>query len=771
MATEHTPYQVFFATQGVDPGLARVRSFHTREGLSVSFVAELEIEIPGTDIDPHAWLLSRAQVVMARQSDGAVLRRLSGLVTRVLERATALGDRQRVSLTVESPLAALKLITDHRLFQDMTTEGIARILLEEAGLDGAEVAFRLSGSYAKREVCTQFGETSFDFLSRILEEDGIFYFFEFDEAGSLLVFADASSALAKAATPEVVFRPESTLAAQEAVASIAEVERVRPAKVTLRDHDFKRPSLDLTAEAADEAPLGRELYDYPGRYVDPAEGRRRAAAFLDALRTEARCIRCVGGTSALLPGHTFALTGAPAGDLDRTWVVRELEQRWEDRAGAADAQGARGPGRGAAPADDPGGALDVDLTRLTSTFTALPEDAVLRPSRRTPRAAVPGPQIAKVRGPAGSEIHCDEHGRVKVSFVWDRRSTQDERSSAWVRVGQQFLSGALAIPRVGWEVLVDFEDGDPDRPIVVGRVYNAIFAPPYKLPDGKTMTGLKSLSTPGGGGSNEIRMEDAAGSEQVMVHAQKDANIAVANDRDEKIAVHESRVVGANQSVSIGADQTVDIGAASELQVAGVQQWEVGASRTKTVSGDEKVDIKGARSLTIGGSHTQLTPMSTSITTAGSLSETVGGSCVEVAALSASMAVAGAASVSVGAAKIEAAASGRSELTVGAHASTVGGALITAAGGDVNVGVGGAKATTVGGIWAAAAGGDVQLTASSALSILVGGAVALNAGKIVLKVGGSNVTVANGAVSIKSKTIKLIATGPHAELAPMVEDK
>lgn len=744
MATEPSPYAVLFATEGVAPELARVRSLSTREGLSVSFEATLTAEIPGADLDPSAWIMRPATVVFAREADGFVLRRLTGVVTRVREQATSRGDKQRVTVVVESPLAPLKLVTDYRIFQGLSADEIAKQLLDEAGVDPARVSFRLSEQHPKREVCTQHGETSFDFLSRVLEEDGIFYFFEFTEEGTTTVFADSAAALASSSTEEVRFHGGHGFAAGQFISSVTEVARARPSKVTLRDHDFKRPSLRLEATAQADGALGRELYDYPGRYTEVAEGERRAAAILDALKAEASFIRCTGNVASLVPGHTFKLVDAPAPELEREWAVRDLEQRWEDTEG----QG-----------------------RLTSVVIALPTGAPLRPSRRAPRAVVPGPQIAKVRGPSGSEIHCDEHGRVKVSFVWDRRSTQDDKSSAWVRVGQMFMSGALAIPRAGWEVLVDFEDGDPDRPIIVGRVYNAIFSPPYKLPDGKTMSALKSQTSPGGGGANEIRMEDSAGSEQVMIHAQKDMNLVVANNRAATVAASEGRVVGSNQDVSIGAGQTVQIGAASELAITGSQRVTVGGSRSKTVGADEKVDVTGARSLSIGGSHTQLTPMSASITTAGSLSEVVGGSCIEAAGMSVSTAVAGAASINVGGAKLEVAASGKSETTLGAHASTIGGALIAAAGGDVNVGVGGVKATTVGGVWAANAGEDVQLTASSSLSILVGGAFALNAAKIVLKVGGSNVTVANGAVSIKSRTIKLIATGPHAELAPMIEDK
>ena len=260
-----------------------------------------------------------------------------------------------------------------------------------------------------------------------------------------------------------------------------------------------------------------------------------------------------------------------------------------------------------------------------------------------------------VTGPRGQEIHCDESGRVKVRFPWDRRASHDDQSSAWIRVGQMHSSGSVAIPRVGWEVAVEFEDGDPDRLIVVGRVYNGRYGPPYALPGHKTVSTLQSASTPGGAGCNEIRMDDGGGAEQVHVFAQKDQNVNVANNKTEKVITDTTMGVGANYTLKVGANETVKIGANLEHVVGAAQTWSVGAARTKTVSGGETITVKGDRSLSIGGSHTTMTPMSVSNSTPASLSETIGGSCLEAAALGVGMMAAGTVSVSVGAAKIEAA--------------------------------------------------------------------------------------------------------------------
>ncbi|WP_438014607.1 type VI secretion system tip protein TssI/VgrG [Sorangium sp. So ce315] len=742
-------HQAFFATEGLPPELARVRSIVAHEGLSFSYQVEVELDLSAPDVDPGGWIGANATAMIAA-GEGGVPRLFCGLVTRVRERASR-SEAHRIAVTLESPLAVLRWTTDYRIFQEQTTQEIVTVLLEERGLDASRCRWRLSGSYPKREVCTQFGEDTFTFVSRILEEDGIFYFHEHGDDGAIVVFGDSGAAYTKAQpSAEVPFRPESGLTSGYAITALALFERARPAKVTLRDHDFKRPALDLEATASGKAPLGREHYDYPGRYVDPAEGARRARIRLEALEAASQGARGAGTVTSLAPGHAVTLTDVPEQALEGEWVVREIEHVWEDAPAA-------------------GASLGAGSYR--NRFHLLPKDLPFRPPASAPECDVPGPQLAIVTGPAGEEIHTDAFGRVKVQFPWDRRGNGDEKSSCWVRVAQMHSSGSVAIPRVGWEVVVDFEGGDPDRPIVLGRVYNGKYGPPYKLPDSKTQSALQSSSSPGGGGHNEIRMEDGGGNEHVHVHAEKDLNVVVANNKTEKVANVATLGVGSNHKQTVGANATLDVGAQEDIEIGGSQTISVGASRTETVSSDEKVDIKGSRSLTIGGSHTTMTPMSVSASTPASFSETVGGSAVEAAALGVGMAVAGVASITVGGAEIAACATGASSFTLGAHATTVGGAFISASGKDVAINVGGAKATTVGGVWAAQAGGDIAISSGSTLNITVGGALSMNAASIALKVGGSNVTISAGSVVIKSSTIKLTATGPQPELAPMVADK
>jgi type VI secretion system secreted protein VgrG len=738
-------HQVFFTAEGLAPGVGRVRSLVAHEGLSRCYEIEIEIELALDGFDPAAWI---GQPALARvvKSDGTILRRFGGIVTRVRERASV-ASPSRFTVKLESPLSLLCLLTDHRIFQEQTTKDIVATLLEERGIGADAVEWRLQESYPKREVCTQFGETTFAFVSRLLEEDGIFYFHEHGEAATKIVFGDSSSAYTKTEpADEIPFRTESGLVSESAILEMAELSELRPAKVTLTDHDFKKPALTLESTASSQAPLGREHYDFPGRYVDPNEGKRRAQVRLDAMAAAGTGVRGASSAFSLTPGHTFKPIEMNDSTLDKEWVVRDIEHVWDDTPSRA--------------------------SSYENRFSALAKDTVFRPPASAPEADVPGPQLAIVTGPAGEEIHTDEFGRVKVRFPWDRRGTTDDKSSSWVRVAQMHSSGSVAIPRVGWEVLVDFEGGDPDRPIVLGRLYNGKYTPPYQLPASKTQSALQSSSTPGGGGQNEIRMEDGSGGEHIHVRAQKDMNVAVANNKTEKVTTSATLGVGSNHTSTIGANSTLKVGAQDELEVGGAQTLAIGAARSETLSGDEKIDVKGSRTLTIGAGHTTMTPMAVSASTPASFSETVGGSAIEAAALGVGMAVAGTASITVGGAVIAACATGATSLTVGAQASTVGGAFISASGKDVGMTVGGAKATTVGGAWVVNAGADVLISTKSTLNITVGGALAFTgASSVVLKVGGSTVTLSGGAVAIKSSTIKLIATGPQPELAPMVEDK
>jgi type VI secretion system secreted protein VgrG len=739
-------YDVAFSAEGVDAGLLRVIRVLASDEISAPYEVSVELFFDVGDLNSAALLRKNAAVNFFRTTDGAIIRTFAGIVTRVRESAKRFEGKQRVELTLESPLHIVGLYSDYRIYQQMTTKDIVSAIL--GGLGITTVDWRLSGSYPTREVCTQFGENTLAFISRLLEEDGIFYFFEQGASGPLLVFGDSASSWSKTQpSDQITYNEASGQLGDDAIVELVERARIRPSKVTLRDHDFKKPTLDLTSKAESTAPFSREDYDYPGRYILSSEGDRRAKLRLDGLVADAAGVMARSCAFGLTAGHTFTLSNAPDPSFDQQWVVRGIRHEWSDlhRTGG---------------------------TKYTNAAHLLPTSQTYRPPMRTPRPIVPGPQTAEVAGPAGQEIFPDEYGRVKVIFPWDRYATGDDKSSCWVRVGQIHTSGSCVVPRIGWEVLVEFEDGDPDKPVIVGRMYNGKYTPPYPLPDHKTMSAMTSQVSPGGAGQNEIRMDDTTGSEQINVQAEKDLNTVTGNNRDEKVTNNQKCGVTVDQTVSIGSNQSLSVSAGTNRLVGGAQKWSVGASRTKTVGGDEKVSVKGSRTTTIGASHTIMTPMTDDVSTSGNFTETIGGSCMEMAVLEVGGAVAGSASVTIGAVKLELSATGKADNTIGAKATTVGGAFVNAAGKDVSFGVKGAKATTVGGAWMANAGGTVTLSAKSAVNITVGGAVALTAAsKLVLKVGGSSVSLSGGAVVFQSDSVQITASAVLAETAPMPASK
>ncbi|MFS8069951.1 MAG: type VI secretion system tip protein TssI/VgrG, partial [Byssovorax sp.] len=360
---------------------------------------------------------------------------------------------------------------DCRIFQELTAKEIIQKVLEGAGLT-SDTDFRLAvqGSHAVREYCVQYRESDWAFVSRLMEEEGIYYFFEHLADKHLLTIVDKLSAHVPIAGESTIkFRPSlGALSKGEHVHRFHYAEEIRSGKVTIRDYDFKKPGLKLESAEAGASFADLEVYDHPGDYVLPATGDALATLRLQ----ERTSLRKVGeGESAcerLIPGSTFTLSEHGREALNRAYLVTRIEHE------------------GAEPAMAESGA---EVTRYENRFEVIPDDVPFRPALTTPRPTVKGVQSAIVVGPAGEEIYTDEHGRVKVQFFWDRLGKKDDKSSCWIRVSQVWAGegwGAMHIPRINQEVLVDFFEGDPDRPIITGRVYHGTNVPPYALPANKT---------------------------------------------------------------------------------------------------------------------------------------------------------------------------------------------------------------------------------------------------------------------------------------------
>jgi type VI secretion system secreted protein VgrG len=490
-------------------------------------------------------------------------------------------------ITVAPAAYRLALRRDQRIFQELSVPDIVKQVMTEAGLDAPRLA--LQGSYSPREYCVQYHETDWNFVCRLLESEGIAFYFEQSESGHLMVLVDAPEGFAPiAGQAQVVFRPPAdALVSGEHIHAFRFAVDLRSGKVTLRDYDFHRPNLTLEGAFQGSVHTDLELYDYPGDFQAPPAGSALATVRQGEEDTPRKLGDGTGNCPRLAAGCTFELADHPADDLNARYLLTRVFHRGNDPLMFSGAE--------SEPAYE-------------NEFEAIPANVPYRPTRLAFHPRIYGIQTAKVVGPAGEEIHVDEHGRIKVQFHWDRKGKNDEHSSCWMRVAQAWAGtawGAMFIPRIGHEVVVSFLEGDPDRPLVTGSVYHGVNVPPYALPADKTKSTVKSNSSPGGGGFNELRFEDRKGSEEVFLHAEKDWTIEVKHDksqhvgRDETLAVDRNRqaTVGVNEIEKVGVDRTVNIGA-NHTEV-------VGANLTLTVGGAIGMTVGGAMAVTLGGAFTQ----------------------------------------------------------------------------------------------------------------------------------------------------------------------
>jgi type VI secretion system secreted protein VgrG len=445
---------------------------------------------------------------------------------------------------------------DCRVFQNKTVPAIFQEVCQQAGFTDFRLA--LSGTYDPWEYCVQFRETDFNFLSRLFEQEGIFYYFEHSDSRHVLVLSDDVAQLASApGYDSVPYWPPSgmdTLYERDHLAAWSFQKSFHPGTYATREFDFKAPSPVLAGTSSISRaynPARFEVFDFPSLAAiqTSAAVERVAKIRVQELQCAQMVARGSGDAVGLATGRLFVLASHPRADLNMRYLIRSTAI---DMSNNSYFGGGGGTGGGGAP------------TQFTIAIEALDAREPYRPSRSTPKPLVHGLQTALVVGPKGTEIYTDEFGRVKVQFHWDRQGKLDENSSCWMRVGQAWAGrnwGAVQIPRVGQEVIVSFLDGDPDRPVIIGSVYNGSNKPPYPLPANKTQSGVKSRSSMDGtsGNFNEIRFEDKKGSEQLYMQAEKDHEVLIKNDAKTS--------VGNNMTLTVSKDQTVDIGGAQVTKV------------------------------------------------------------------------------------------------------------------------------------------------------------------------------------------------------------
>ncbi len=544
---------------------------------------------------------------------------------------------------------------NYRMHQQISEPDIVLKMLQEWGIK--PVVQYDKGAYKKRKYRVQYNESDYAFVCRMLEDAGITFYFKQGDDETQLVLSDAPHSNPKR-EPSLPFKDDTSLTNavhKEFVTGVRMGQRVRPGKYTMRDHDYRKPpTYNLKSEAAKGLAIEEKLerFQYvPGAFLfgsdsgdatptaddkgkartDEKEAKILAQKRLDAKRGSARTATFETNAHDLAPGVVMGVTGHGHGALgdDKTFLVVEASI-----SGTASGEWSQ---------------------HCEVRGTEIP----FRPELQTPRPKTQGVESATVVGPAGEEIHCDEFGRVRVHFHWDRESKMDDNSSCWIHVSQSWGGagyGGTNLPRIGQEVIVDFLGGDPDRPIIVGRVYTNLQKTPYKLPDNKTQSGWKSNSTGGGGGYNEIMFEDAKGKELVNMQAEKDLkklvkhdeSVTIGNDRTKQVGhddalvvghdrtrqvVHDemvqighdrTRLVGNNESVTVGVNRTKTIGSNETLTVGKNQNEKIGKNRSVKVGKNHDEKIGKNKSLQVGGMSTEMVALAKTETVGLASAETVG---------------------------------------------------------------------------------------------------------------------------------------------------
>jgi type VI secretion system secreted protein VgrG len=710
MATQSLIYQLTLGGHTLD-----VREVKGREAISEPFRFELALTVPeGVELDPEQMVKSEAALLLVRDS---ATRRIDGVVSELFV-TRSLSGQPDLELVLE-PRFALSVFRSnvkaylHKKVPDIVSEVLAEL--------GVSFELRLGASYDVRPYTVQCRETDFHFVSRLLEEEGIFYFFA---EGGVMVIGDGPAAYdAVGVVP--FLQPSGMDRNDEAVWALGEHASASVAKVSLRDWSADAPSMPMDVQAAGPTPAGPEFYDYPGEYDEPAAGQRIATLTAESFACASAGVVGKSRVAAFAAGRTFTVQdapeGAPRGEFALTSVNHEFHR---ERGG-----------------------FSVD-------FEALDAATSYRPPRVHTEPLLPNPFTGIVTGPPGADIHTDELGRVKVHFMWDRLQPLDDTCSHWIPVLQDNTGHSVGIPRIGWEVLVGFMEGDPDRPVVLGRLYNAEDTFPVELPGWKTRTKLKSLSSPGRDGTNEIELEDLAGREHIRVFAEKDQNVVIANDKTERILVNELRSVANDESIDIGVNNTITANSQATLTVQGEQTVTIGGDSKRMTARNETEKIDGNNTLTIGGMHMRRVGSSDSVQ-ATTLNEQVGGAILEASLKSNSVGGSIGMSTVVGGAIIELAKEAKSEAASKARAETVGGVVFTKAKEDVKIEAGKIRATTVGGALKVDAKKDMVLVGTEKISIesLTQEHVAVD--DVTLKVGDSVVTMKEDLIKVVSGTISI----------------
>jgi type VI secretion system secreted protein VgrG len=554
------------------------------EALSQLFAYELEMLSADHAIAAES-LIGRNVKVVINSEDGKA-RPIHGMVAQFRAGPLVGRDLRQYSAQIVPWLWYLAHTTDCRIFQNLSVPEIIEEVFKTFGFTDYQLSVP-RGDYSKREFCVQYRETALNFVSRLMEEVGIFYFFRHEKDRHVLVIADSNVSFKPLPDQQLIYAPGNLQSGH--ITQWEHAYDFRPGRWAQKDFDFEKPSSDLTTTEKTVLKLRHaeafERYDYPGGYIDKSLGTKLTRTLMEAEEAAYHAVRGTGNYPCLDIGGKFTLVSHPCEDESKAYVIRRVRH---------EARNTNYLDQGSVP------------SRYDNSFEAILFDVKFRPLRVTERPFVHGPQTAMVVGPPGEKIFTDKHGRVRLQFHWDRYGKHDDKSSCWIRVSQAWAGhgwGGVNLPHVGHEVVVSFLEGDPDRPLVTGRVYNGDNAKTMEMPANKTQSGLKDHS------GNEILMEGKSGAQDIRVHAVKDMHVTVDNDREMHVKAHLKETIDKGQEVTIakGYKETITEGATSTISdgltstVNGTWDSKVNGKFTESVTGGEERTISSGRKLTVTG--------------------------------------------------------------------------------------------------------------------------------------------------------------------------
>ncbi|WP_372437673.1 type VI secretion system tip protein VgrG [Pseudomonas chlororaphis subsp. aureofaciens] len=530
-------------------GDLQVLSFEGIEGISQPFRFDLELVSENPDLDLETLLHKQAFLAFDPTALNGGGSGIHGQIYRVAQ-----GDagkrltRYKVSLVPQ--LAYLEHRTNQRIYQQMSAPKIIALILEEHGIQGNAYQFQLGTPCPDRDYCVQYDETDLHFIQRLCEEEGLHYHFQHSPQGHLLVFGDDQTVFPKLGQPTAYIQGSGMVADEPVIKGFNLRLETRTSRTTRRDYDFEKPRLQLEAAYKPEAESAEpdlEDYDYPGRFTDRARGKFLSQRALERHRADYQQAEGWGDQTRLVSGHFLELSEHPRSEWNDLWLLTHIVHEGKQPQVLEESV-----------TSDTTDNKDDFHQGYRNRFLATPWQVFYRPALNHPKPRVLGSQTAVVTGPKGEEIHCDQYGRVKVQFHWDREGKADDKTSCWLRVSSSWAGdryGAIVIPRIGMEVLVTFLEGDPDQPLITGCLYHKEHPVPYALPANKTRTVFKSMSSPGGAGYNELRIEDKKGAEQIFIHAQRDWDENIEHDQKIRIGHERHDTVEKNTYTELKAEE------------------------------------------------------------------------------------------------------------------------------------------------------------------------------------------------------------------------